>query len=98
MNLLLFVAFVGVITHMILASLLRNRIAPGSSEFAELFSWGHVRGGRVQSLKFKFLFPWVETPNISGTSRRIFFLAQVSALVTVVAIACLILGLVLALA
>jgi hypothetical protein len=90
-SLLLFVAFGAVLLHTMLVALLRSKIAPESQEFGRLFSRARIRGFWVQSLKVKFLLPWAETPHLSSVARRLLVLTQVSALIAVGAIACLIL-------
>jgi hypothetical protein len=91
MSLLLGIALGAAILSIISGALLRSNVVPHSPAFVELFSWVHVRGGWVQSLKLKFLLPWVTAPYISIIARRYLLLARAFALVAVGAIALIIL-------
>ena len=67
--------------HVVLAAILKPRVPAVSRQI--LFAWVSVRGGHIESLKFKYLLPWVPVPLLP---KRLLFLlraAQVSASVAV---------------
>ena len=55
-SLLLPIPFAFIAVHIVLAGLLRPRLALETQQ--ALYAWGHVRGASVLSLKFRYLFPW----------------------------------------
>ena len=80
--LLLSVALIAIAAHVVLAGILRPRVE--ASLQAELFAWSHVRGGKVQSLKFRYLLPWVPVPPLSSSARWLFILSRATAGVAVI--------------
>ena len=81
--LLLSVALAAIAAHVVLAGLLRPRV--DASLQNELFAWGYVRGGKVQSLKFRYLLPWVPVPPLSSSARWLFILSRATAAIAVIA-------------
>jgi len=81
--LLLSVALAAIAAHVVLTGLLRPRVE--ASLQTELFAWGYVRGGKVQSLKFKYLLPWVPVPPLSSSARWLFILSRTTAGIAVIA-------------
>ena len=81
--LLLTVALAAIAAHVVLAGILRPRVEVSMQ--SELFAWGHVRGGKVQSLKFRYLLPWVPVPPLSSSARWLFIFSRVTASIAVIA-------------
>jgi hypothetical protein len=81
--LLLSVALAAIAAHVVFAGILRPRVE--ASLQAELFAWGHVRGGKVQSLKFRYLLPWVPVPPLPSSARWLFILSRATAGIAVIA-------------
>lgn len=86
--LLLVIALAAIAIHTVFAGLLRPRL--DSSLQSELFALGHVRGGSVQSLKFRYLLPWIQAPDIPSHDRWLFVISRISANVAVIAVLCLV--------
>lgn len=80
--LLLSVALAAIAAHVVLAGILRPRV--DASLQNELFAWGYVRGGKVQSLKFRYLLPWVPVPPLSSSARWLFILSRATAGIAVI--------------
>jgi len=86
-SLLLPIPFAFIAVHIILVGLLRPRLALETQQ--ALYAWGHVRGGSVLSLKFRYLFPWCAVPPMSSRLLWLLRAAQLSAFFAVVALAVL---------
>jgi hypothetical protein len=86
--LLLVIALAAIAIHTIFAGLLRPRL--DSSLQSQLYAWGHVRGGNVQSLKFRYLLPWIKSPNIPPQDQWLFIISRYSANVATLSIVCLV--------
>jgi hypothetical protein len=76
--------FFFIAAHVLLVGLLRPRVPVDAQEV--LFAWGHVRGGRVLSLRFHYLLPWVHVPPLPSPLFILLKAAQVSASLAVVSL------------
>ena len=80
----LLATFFFIAAHVLLVGLLRPRVPADAQEV--LFAWGHVRGGRVLSLRFRYLLPWVHIPPLPSPLIFLLKAAQASAALAVVSL------------
>jgi hypothetical protein len=76
--------FIFIAAHVLLVGLLRPRVPADVQKI--LFAWGRVRGGRVLSLRFRYLLPWAHIPPLPSSLAFLLKAAQASASLAVVSL------------
>jgi hypothetical protein len=67
--------------HVVLVAVLKPRVSAASRQI--LFAWASVSGGHIESLKFKYLLPWVPLPPLPTRPLYLLRAAQASASIAV---------------
>ena len=78
---LLCTMFATIAAHVVLVAILKPSV-PAAFQ-SVLFAWGHVRGGKVMSLRIRYIVPWASVPALPQHALLLLRAAQVSAVLAV---------------